>query len=142
MTPSISIREALADPKLLGGVLAGDSWRTWRTLMIAAMGEALTDDERRTFTKLTGREREPLQRIEEAHWVFRADVILEPFREEQGLGAIQTGAMFHACQTYVLARCSKPCRTFHTVSHCSERGGAFLVLRFDRWLFHIYSARR
>ena len=66
MTPSISIREALADPKLLGGVLAGDSWRTWRTLMIAAMGEALTDDERRTFTKLTGREREPLQRIEEA----------------------------------------------------------------------------
>ena len=33
--------------------------------MIAAMGEALTDDERALFTQLTGREREPLQRVEE-----------------------------------------------------------------------------
>ena len=29
------------------------------------MGEALTDEERKIFTKLTGREREPLQRVEE-----------------------------------------------------------------------------
>jgi hypothetical protein len=33
--------------------------------MIAAMGEALTDDERETFTALTGRRREPLRRVEE-----------------------------------------------------------------------------
>jgi hypothetical protein len=65
MKPSISIRKALADPNLLGNVLAGDSWSAWRTLMIAAMGEALTDDERAIFTKLTGREREPGQRVEE-----------------------------------------------------------------------------
>ena len=65
MKPTITLRKALADKKLLGGVLAGDSWLAWRTLMIAAMGERLTDDERTTFTKLTGREREPLQRVEE-----------------------------------------------------------------------------
>jgi hypothetical protein len=65
MTPSTSMRDALADPNLLGATIAGDSWRTWRVLMIAAMGEALTDDERETFTKLTGRAHEPLQPVEE-----------------------------------------------------------------------------
>jgi hypothetical protein len=59
------MRKALADPGLLGNVLAGESWAAWRTLMIAAMGEELTDDEREIFTRLTGREREPLQRVEE-----------------------------------------------------------------------------
>jgi hypothetical protein len=34
-------------------------------MMIAAMGEALTDEERVTFTALTGRAQEPLQRVEE-----------------------------------------------------------------------------
>ena len=43
----------------------GDSWLPWRVLLIAAMGEALTDDERLVFTQLTGREREPLQRVNE-----------------------------------------------------------------------------
>jgi hypothetical protein len=65
MKPNVTIRKALADKALLGGVLAGDSWAAWRVLLIAAMGEALTDAERKTFTKLTGREREPLQRVEE-----------------------------------------------------------------------------
>ncbi len=65
MTPKVSMRRALADPALLGTILAGDSWRAWRTLLIAAMGEALTDAERKLFTKLTGREREPLERCEE-----------------------------------------------------------------------------
>lgn len=65
MKPSISIRKALADPNLLGSVLAGDSWRSWRVLMIASMGEALTDDERATFKALTGRDHEPLLRVEE-----------------------------------------------------------------------------
>ena len=35
--------------------------------------------------------------VEEAHGVFRPDVILQPFVEEQRLGAVQAGAMFHAC---------------------------------------------
>ena len=52
---SVSLRKALSDPKLLGNALAGDSWSAWRTLLIASMGEALTDSERAIFHKLTGR---------------------------------------------------------------------------------------
>ena len=65
MIPRFTLRHALSDPALLGATLAGDSWAAWRTLLIAAMGEPLTDTERETFTKLTAREREPGQRIEE-----------------------------------------------------------------------------
>jgi hypothetical protein len=66
MTPSISLRAALADPQLLGNTLSGDSWRPWRTLLIAAMGEPLDDAERTLFKQFTGgREREPGQRVEE-----------------------------------------------------------------------------
>jgi hypothetical protein len=65
MKPSITLRKSLSDLKLLGGVLAGASWAAWRALLIASMGEALRDDERQIFTRLTGREREPLQRVEE-----------------------------------------------------------------------------
>jgi hypothetical protein len=65
MKPRISLREALSDPNLLGSALAGDSWKAWRTLLIAAMGEELTADERAIFAKLTGREREPLRPVEE-----------------------------------------------------------------------------
>jgi hypothetical protein len=59
------MREALADPALLGGAIPGESWLPWRTLIIAAMGEALTDAERAIFTSLTGREAEPLELVEE-----------------------------------------------------------------------------
>jgi hypothetical protein len=65
MRPTVAMRKALADPKLLGGALPGESWRPWRTLLIAANGEALTDDERTLYTQLTGREHEPLQRVDE-----------------------------------------------------------------------------
>lgn len=65
MKPLVTMREALADPQLLGGAIPGDSWLAWRTLLVAAMGEALTDDERPVFTALTGREREPLSLVEE-----------------------------------------------------------------------------
>ena len=61
----MSLRRALADPALLGNQLQGPSWKAWRTLLIAAMGEPLTDDERVLFKKLTGRDHEPLTRIEE-----------------------------------------------------------------------------
>ncbi len=63
--PLISLRKALADPDLLAGVLPGDSWRAWRILLIAAMGEPLDDEERAIFKRLTDRESEPLERIEE-----------------------------------------------------------------------------
>ncbi len=65
MKKQATIRAALEDPKLLGHTLAGDTWAAWRTLLIAAMGEALTDAERVVFKQLTGRDREPGQRIEE-----------------------------------------------------------------------------
>jgi hypothetical protein len=65
MKPRIPLRRALADRNLLGTTLAGETWFPWRTLLIAAMGEALKPAEREVFKKLTGREREPLTRVEE-----------------------------------------------------------------------------
>jgi hypothetical protein len=62
---SVSLRRALTDPKLLGTALTGDSWLPWRVLLIAAVGEALTDEERAVFTKLTGRAREPEKPVRE-----------------------------------------------------------------------------
>src|SRR5215207_6586792 len=51
-----TIREALADPQLLGRALEGGSWEAWRCLLIAAMGEALSESERPLFRELTGRD--------------------------------------------------------------------------------------
>ena len=65
MKPKVSMRRALADPKLLGKALAGPSWQAWRILLIAAAGERLTDGERVIFRKLTGRSREPGQLVHE-----------------------------------------------------------------------------
>jgi hypothetical protein len=60
-----SMREALADKALLADALPGESWSAWRTILIAAMGEPLTDEERAVFAKLTGgREKEPGEPIE------------------------------------------------------------------------------
>jgi hypothetical protein len=65
MKPRMTMRRALADPKLLGNVLKGESWFAWLVLLIALMGEPLTEHERAIFKQLTGREREPLVRCEE-----------------------------------------------------------------------------
>ena len=65
MKPRVTLRQALTDPLLLGNVISGDSWKPWRSLLLASMGEALLDDERAVFTRLTGREREPGQMVEE-----------------------------------------------------------------------------
>jgi hypothetical protein len=65
MIPLLTLRKALNDPNLLGRVLDGPSWDAWKVLLLAAMGEALTDDERVIFTQLTNRTCEPLQRVEE-----------------------------------------------------------------------------
>jgi len=62
--PKISIRDALEDQHLLGNVLTGPSWAAWRVILIAAMGEPLQDDERAIFRNLTGRDWEPLERVE------------------------------------------------------------------------------
>src|SRR6516164_624016 len=65
MTPFVTMRRALGDKHLLGAALGGGSWLAWRVLLIAAMGEALTEEERPIFAKLTGREREPGERVAE-----------------------------------------------------------------------------
>jgi hypothetical protein len=47
------------------GVLAGESWRAGCILLIAAMGEALDEDERAIFRRLMGRAVEPGECVEE-----------------------------------------------------------------------------
>jgi hypothetical protein len=59
------MRQALADKQLLGSALESDSWQAWRALLIAAMGEELTADERALFQNLTGRPSELRERAEE-----------------------------------------------------------------------------
>jgi hypothetical protein len=63
--PKVSLRKALSDSKLLGRALAGPSWRAWRVLLIATVGERLTESERTIFKQLTGRSREPGKPVHE-----------------------------------------------------------------------------
>ena len=60
-----AIRQALDDPNLLGTALEGPSWKAWRVLLIAAMGEPLTPDELELFKRFTGREVAPSERVDE-----------------------------------------------------------------------------
>jgi hypothetical protein len=69
MKKLISVRQALEDPAWLGSMLGGDSFAVMRTLLIAAMGEALTPDEMLIFSKLTGRAETPGEGVEEL-WVI------------------------------------------------------------------------
>ncbi len=61
--PRIGLRQALNDRQLLGNGLTGDSWKSWRVPLLAAMGEPLTADERALFKQLTQRDHEPHQRV-------------------------------------------------------------------------------
>jgi Terminase large subunit, T4likevirus-type, N-terminal len=70
MRPILSMRDALADVDVFGTVLAGESWASWRVLLIALCGEPLTDDERIIFESLTGRPCEPGRMVEEAFLVI------------------------------------------------------------------------
>jgi hypothetical protein len=54
MRVRMSMRECLADPEIFARILEGTSWFGWRTLLIAAAGEELHDDERAEFKRLTG----------------------------------------------------------------------------------------
>jgi hypothetical protein len=70
MIPRMPMRQALLDDNLLGYAMSGSSWYGWRVLLIAAAGEELTDAERREFTRLTGRDREPGQMVRELVAIF------------------------------------------------------------------------
>src|SRR5262249_43586719 len=61
----ISMRQALEDDAIMGRAFIGDSWLPWRALLIASNGEELSIRERSIFTELTGRPREPMERVEE-----------------------------------------------------------------------------
>jgi hypothetical protein len=49
----VAMREALAVPGYFGTLLSGDSWQAWRVLLIAIVGEELTDGERGIFKGLS-----------------------------------------------------------------------------------------
>jgi hypothetical protein len=65
MKPRIPLRKALEDKALLGSCLGGASWHSWRSLLLAAMGEPLKPDELATFKRFTGREEAPGRRADE-----------------------------------------------------------------------------
>ena len=69
MKKLISVRQALEDPAWLGSMLGAESFAVMRTLLIAAMGEALTAAEMHIFTQLTGRAETPGEAVEEL-WVI------------------------------------------------------------------------
>jgi hypothetical protein len=62
MIPSITLRQSLSDPHLLGHALPPTA-QPMKVLLIAAMGEQLTADERVIFKQFTGRDREPGQPV-------------------------------------------------------------------------------
>jgi hypothetical protein len=64
MKPLFSMRQALSDASLLADAMKGESWAGWRVLLIASVGEELTDDERVAFKTLTGRDHEPGRMID------------------------------------------------------------------------------
>ena len=57
MKALFTLRDALAEPHLLGGErgLGGDSWAAWRAILLASVGEPLTETEAATFHELTHR---------------------------------------------------------------------------------------
>jgi hypothetical protein len=65
MNKQTTLRIALNEPALLGGIIDGPTWLAWRSLLFAMMGEPLTDEERDVFKMLTLRDREPLMQVEE-----------------------------------------------------------------------------
>lgn len=65
MKPTVSLRQALDDPQLLGHALVGESWAIWRVVLLASMGEPLNEKERAIFEQVTGRAEPPCERVEE-----------------------------------------------------------------------------
>jgi hypothetical protein len=65
MNPQCTLREALEDPNLLGAFLEGPSWKSWRVILLAAMGEELKPAELSIYRKFTGRDKSPTKRVDE-----------------------------------------------------------------------------
>ena len=67
--PTVTMRQALSDD-LLGVGMREESWRPWKVMLIALMGEALDDGEREIFTRFTSRAHEPLERCKEGLFII------------------------------------------------------------------------
>ena len=63
MRKLVTMRHALRSADYFGTVLEGDSWAAWRVLLLAIVGEPLTDVERVVYAELTGRVREPTEPV-------------------------------------------------------------------------------
>jgi hypothetical protein len=59
MKPIVPFREAIEDPALLGPILHGKSWSTWKAVLLAVMGEKLTADELEIFHRVAGERTDP-----------------------------------------------------------------------------------
>jgi hypothetical protein len=62
MIPSITLRQSLSDPHLLGNALPPTA-QPIKVLLLAALGETLTEPERQIFRRFTGRIQEPQQPV-------------------------------------------------------------------------------
>ena len=71
MRKLITVRKALEDKNWLGSMLGGETFVVMRTLLIAAMGEALTAAETEIFTRVTGRLDAPSEPCDEL-WIIAA----------------------------------------------------------------------
>jgi hypothetical protein len=63
MKQQTTLRRALTDAQLLD--MSQPSWLAWRSLLLAAMGEALLPEELEHFRKLTKRQEPPSQRVKQ-----------------------------------------------------------------------------
>ncbi len=72
MRPLISMR-ALNGANLFASILKGESWASWRVLLMAIVGEELTSEEGAIFESLTGRPQEPREPVEEFWAIIAAD---------------------------------------------------------------------
>ncbi len=71
MRKLLTMREALTSPAYFGGpdMMGGPTWAGWRVVLLAIMGEELTDAERAIYQTITEREREPLEPVREFYGV-------------------------------------------------------------------------
>src|SRR5690554_370394 len=56
---TVTIVDAMTDPKLFGGIFGGDSFAAWRTLLAGFYGLDLDEEQAATWTTITGRSEAP-----------------------------------------------------------------------------------
>ena len=62
----MNILDALDDPKVFGGFFRAGTWDAWRVFLAALFGLPMTDDQRATYRRFTGRSTPPLAPLHEA----------------------------------------------------------------------------